>query len=102
MEWSRLDRVDVDVAGEIVDISRRDRDALLQELCFVSGCERIRKTFEVAGDHAPVVLDARQRSRLRAVLEIWERDGLRPEGMTGLLVALARADGHLSTGPVDG
>jgi hypothetical protein len=101
MEWSRLDRVDVVVAGEIVDISRRDRDALLQRLCFVAGCERIRKTIEAAGDHTPVELDARQRSRLRAVLEDWESEGFPPEGMAGLLVALVRAEGHVSTRPMD-
>jgi hypothetical protein len=102
MEWSRLDRIDVVIAGEAVDISRRDRDALLQRLCFAAGCERIRKTIEAAGDHSPIELDARQRSRLRAVLEDWESEGFPPEGMTSLHVALERADRYVSTKPIDG
>ena len=82
----------VDVAGKIVEISRRDRDTLLQELCFVAECEAIREKLETSGVHRPVELDGEQRSRLRAVLEVWERDGLPPDGIAHLLAALVQAD----------
>ena len=103
MEESPLDRELVDVAGEIVEISRRDRDALLQELCIVPGCETIRERFEVGSKQRPVELDGEQRSHLRVVLEVWERDGLPPDGIAGLLAALVRADphGHVGTASFD-
>lgn len=89
MEASRFDRVQVDVAGEIVEISLHDRDTLLTELCFVAGCESIREKFEAAGEHRPVELDGEQRSRLRAALEVY---AMRPDGIARLLAALVRAD----------
>ena len=64
MEESRLDRELVDVAGEIVEISRRDRDALLQELCIVPGCETIRERFEVGSKQRPVELHCEVPTRL--------------------------------------
>jgi hypothetical protein len=67
-----VDRVRVAVAGETVEISRRDRDSLLQELCHVPGCGSIREKFEAAGEHRWVELGGEQRSRLRAVVELWE------------------------------
>lgn len=92
MEQQRLEHVLVDVAGELVEISRHDRDTLLQELCFVAGTEPIREKLEAVGEGRPVDLDAGQRSQLRAALEVWERDGLPPDGMARLLAALERAD----------
>jgi len=93
MEEDRLDQVLVDVAGETVMISRRDRDALLYELCVVAGCQTIRKRFEMAGERMPVALDdERELARLRVALEVWEREGLPPPGSARLLAALVRAD----------
>jgi len=92
MEESRPDRELVDVAGEIVEISRRDRDALLQELAVTAGHRAIREKFEAAGEHRPVELDREDISELRATLELWERDGLPPDGIAPLLAALVRAD----------
>jgi hypothetical protein len=92
MEEGGLDQVLVDVAGEIVEISRRDRGALLQELCVVAGCGSIRKTFETSGERSPVRLDREQQLRLRPALEAWEREGLPPPGIASLLAALVRAE----------
>jgi hypothetical protein len=87
----RLDRVLVNVADEIVEISRKERDVLLNRLCFVPGSETVRERFEAVSTTRPVVLDAGQRSRLRTALDGWDRD-LRPHGITRLHAALIRND----------
>ena len=92
MEESDLDRELVDVAGELVVLSRRDRDALLQELALTAGHRAIREKFETAGNHSAVELDGEERAELRATLEAWKRDGLPPQGMAPLLDALVRAE----------
>jgi hypothetical protein len=91
MEPSQPDRVRVDVAGELVDITWHERDLLLEELSFVRGCMDIRQAFEAVGAIRTVELDDTQRSRLSAALEDWGEHGdQRPEGLTRLLMALER------------
>lgn len=94
MEESRPDRVRIDLTGGTVELSKRERDILLQELSLVPGSKRLREELAAAGASRPVRLDDEQRSRLRTVLEAWDRDALLPEGITRLLTALARAGGQ--------
>ena len=92
---SRLDRVQVDVAGEIVEISWDERDALLEKLETVAGCDTIVKKFEAVGASRPVHPDDEQGSRLCVALELRGVSVL-PDGLARLLIALIRADpgGH--------
>jgi hypothetical protein len=92
VESSRLERVRVDVAGEIVEIYWHERDMLLQELSFVAGSKTIREKFEAVGASRPVELDDMERPHLRATLEGWELDIVPPEGIGRLQTALERAD----------
>ena len=103
MAASRLDRVQVDVAGEIVEISWDERDTLLERLERIAGCETIVETFEAVGASRPVQLDDEQRSRLRVTLELWGITVI-PDGLMRLLMALVRADpgGEVGTAFVDG
>jgi hypothetical protein len=87
----RLDRVQVDVAGELAEISWYERDTLLEKLETVDGCDTIVQRFEAVGASRPVHLDDAQRSRLRVALELWGVSVM-PDGLTRLLVALVRAD----------
>src|SRR5258706_12849833 len=91
MESSGLDRVHVDVEGEIYEITWDERDVLLAKLRNILGCESIIERFWAAGATSPVYLDGEQRSRLRVRLELW---GIRvlPDGLADLLIALVRAD----------
>jgi hypothetical protein len=91
MEARRLDRVQVDVAGEIVEISWGERDKLLGKLRVLDGCETIVQNFEAVGASRPVELDDDQRSRLRVMLELWGITLLSKE-LAHLLVVLVRAD----------
>ncbi|HEY8777380.1 MAG TPA: hypothetical protein VIM33_13015 [Gaiellaceae bacterium] len=92
MEAGRLDRVRVDVAGEIVEISWDERDVLLEELAFAADTKSIRVKFEAVGASRPVELDAEQRARLRTALDDWGSDRLQPDGIARLHAALVRAD----------
>jgi hypothetical protein len=94
----RLDRVGVDVAGEIVEISWDERDALLEKLETIAGCDTIVVKFDAVGASRPVHLDDEQRWRLRVALELWGVSVL-PDGLARLLIALVRADpgGHVGT-----
>ena len=98
MEVSRLDRVQVAVADEIVEIRWAERDALLEKLETIAGCDTIVEKFEAVGASRPVHLDDEQRSRLRVALELWGVSVL-PDGLARLLIALVRADpgGHVGT-----
>ena len=91
MEAGRLDRVRVDVAGEIVEITWDERDVLLEELAFAEGTKSIRERFEAVGASRPVELDAEQRARLRGALDDWGEDRLQPEGIARLHAALRSA-----------
>jgi hypothetical protein len=91
VESSRLDRVHVDVAGEIVLITWNERDVLLEELAFAEGTKQIRESFEAVGARQPVELDGEQRARLRTALDEWGSDRLQPEGIARLHAALVRA-----------
>jgi hypothetical protein len=103
MEASRLDRVQVNVTGDVVEISWDERDALLARLRTVAGCERIVQRFEAVGASRPVQLNEEQRSRLRVTLELWGVSVI-PDGLDQLLIALVRADpgGQVGTGFMDG
>jgi hypothetical protein len=94
----RLDRVQVDVAEEIVEISWDERDMLLEKLETVAGCDTIVEKFEAVGASRPAHLNDEQRLHLRVALELWGVSVL-PDGLTRLLVALVRADpgGHVGT-----
>jgi hypothetical protein len=87
----RLDRVHVDVAGVIVELTWNERDMLLHKLLAVAGCETVIARFQSVGASRPVELDDDQRSRLRVTLELWGLSVL-PDGLTHLLIALVRAD----------
>jgi hypothetical protein len=91
METSRLARVHVEVAENLVEITWGERDTLLDKLRFVTGCETIIERFWSAGASRPVELDDEQRSRLRVTLELWGVSVL-PDGLARLLIALVQAD----------
>jgi hypothetical protein len=86
-----LDRVQVDVAGNFVDIGWDERERLLERLRDVAGSGTIVERFWAVGVSGPVKLDAMQRSRLRVTLELWGISVL-PEGLARLLIALVQAD----------
>lgn len=93
MDASRLDRVQVDVAGEIVEITWGERDALLGKLRRVAGNETIIEKLEGAGASRPVDLDDEQVSRLRTELGFWDNSANEmPESVARLLTALIGAD----------
>jgi hypothetical protein len=92
MDASRLDRVPVDVDGEIVEISWDERDALLNHLAYVAGSHSVRDRFAVVGATRPVDLTPDDRWRLRVALEAWDRDMLASDGISRLRDALVRAD----------
>jgi hypothetical protein len=71
MAPDRLDRVQVDVEGQIVEITWHERDTLLHNLRDTAGCETIIERFWAAGASRPVELDSKQRSHLRLTLELW-------------------------------
>jgi hypothetical protein len=98
----RLDRVHVDVAGEIIELTWNERDMLLHKLLTVAGCETVIARFQAVGARRPVGLDDDQRSRLRVTLELWGVSVL-PDGLARLLIALVRADpgGHVGTASFD-
>ena len=89
---SRSDRVQIDVAGTIVEITWSEWDTLLEKLRTVAGSDIAIARFEALGDGRSVVeLDHEQRSRLRVTLERWGVSVL-PYGLARLLIALVRAD----------
>jgi hypothetical protein len=93
MESGRLDRVQVDVAGEIIEITWGERDILLEELAWAENTKPIRVKFEAVGASRPVELDDEDRARLRKALDDWGSDRLQPAGIARLHAALAGADG---------
>jgi hypothetical protein len=103
MEASRLDRVQVVVMGDVVEIGWDEQDALLARLRTVAGCERIVQRFEAVGASRPVELNDEQRSRLRVTLELWGVSVI-PDGLARLLIALVRADpgGQVGAGFMNG
>jgi hypothetical protein len=100
---SRLNRVQVDVAGELVDLTWDERDALLRKLRRVAECETIVQKFEAVGASRAVQLDDEQQTRLRVTLELWGVSTM-PDGLMRLLLALVRDDpgGDVSTGRFEG
>jgi hypothetical protein len=99
----RLNCVQVDVAGTLVDISWEERATLLHKLQTVGGCDAIvEKLVDAVAGSGPAELDDEQQLRLRVTLERWgfiELTG----GLEHLLVALVRADprGEVGTRFVD-
>jgi hypothetical protein len=98
MEPGRLDRVQVDVVGELVEISWTERDTLLDQLQADDESDTIIDAFEAVGASRPVELDDDERTHLRVTLELWGVAVL-PDGLARLLIALVRADpsGHVGT-----
>jgi hypothetical protein len=96
METNRLDRVRVDVEGNVVEINWAERDELLFKLRFVAGCETIVEKFEAVGASRPAELDDDERSRLRVALEVWARDVVPSDGIGRLLAALQAEPGSSS------
>lgn len=92
MEANRLERVRINLPDEVIELSRHERDVLLEELCFVAGLKSVRERFEAVGATQPVELDDGQRLSLRTVLTGWESDIALPDGIARLLGALERAD----------
>jgi hypothetical protein len=91
MEASRLDRVLINLAGEVVQITWAERDTLLEELAFAAETKPIRVKFEAVGASRPVELDADDRAHLRKALDEWGSDRLQPDGIARLHAALVRA-----------
>lgn len=81
-------RIRVDVRGQVIEITREERDELLEELCFVAGCKEIREKLEAVTATWTLVLDASQRARLRVALAIREGEVALPDGLARLLAAL--------------
>lgn len=59
MEASRLRDVRINLPGEQVEITQQERDALLQELCFVAHCRPIRERLETVGATSAAASGAR-------------------------------------------
>ena len=91
MEAGRLDRVHIGTSGRMVEISWGERTELLFKLRYVAGCETIIAKFGAVRVSRPVELERAERVRLRAALEVWERDVLPSEGLARLLDALVQA-----------
>ena len=87
-----FDRVRVDVAGEIVEISWNERDAVLNQLAYVAGSHSVRERFEAVGASRSINLNPQQRARLREALDDWDRGNLPPDGISRLRDALVSAD----------
>jgi hypothetical protein len=94
MEASRLDRVRVQVDGDIIEISWAERDALLNHLAYVAGSQSVRGRFEAVGASGSRAVDLTpdDRWRLRVALDDWDRDMLKSDGISRLRDALVRAD----------
>jgi hypothetical protein len=96
-----LNRPQVDVDGELVEIAWDERATLLRKLQTVAGGNTIvQKLVDAVGASRPAELDDEQRSRLRVTLE-HSGFSVLPDGLEHLRVALVRADprGHVGTGP---
>jgi hypothetical protein len=94
---SRLNRVQIDVEGELVQIDWDERDRMLAKLRAIAGSGAIVAAFEAVGASRPVTLPNDQRITLRVMLEVWEGIDELPEGLARLLAALTRADPHSSS-----
>jgi hypothetical protein len=91
MDASQVDRVQIEVAENLVEITWDERDTLLRRLRIVKGSDTIIERFWAAGASWPVELDDEQRSRLRPMLELWGVSVL-PDGLARLRDALTQAD----------
>lgn len=88
VQASRLDRVQINVEGEIVEITWDERDTLLDAF---DGSETIIEQFWAVGTSRPVLLNDKQQLRVRLTLERWGVSVL-PDGLANLLITLVRAD----------
>jgi hypothetical protein len=89
----RLNRVQIDVAGTIVEISWDERATLLQKLHTAAYCDTIiEKLVDATGGNGPTELDDEEQSRLRVTLERWGINVLQPAGLEHLLLALVQAN----------
>ena len=89
---SRLSRVDIEIAENLVEITWDERERLLDKLRDVAGCDTIIERFWAVGASIPVELDDEQQTRLRVALEFWEQRNPLPDGLARLLDALFNAD----------
>jgi hypothetical protein len=89
VEVTRVDRVQIGVSGNVIEITWTERDWLLTRILGVLGFGSITDKFKVSGATRVVELDPDERARLRGALEVWERD--LTEGLAKLLAALALA-----------
>jgi hypothetical protein len=84
---SRLDRVRIDVSGNVIEITWAERDWLRTRILGVLGFGPITDKLEAAGATRAVELNPDERARLRGALEVWEQD--LTDGLAKLLAALA-------------
>jgi hypothetical protein len=87
----RSDRLQIDVAGTIVEITWAERETLLAKLRTVDGSDATITSLAAAGTSGPVELADSERAHLRVTLELWGISVL-PYGLARLLIALVRAD----------
>ena len=93
VEASRLDRIRIDVQGNVVEISWDERRWLLGKIAVVHGYESIVAQFHaVVAANRPVELDFDECARLRAPLEFWASE--LTDGLARLLAALVDAAPH--------
>ncbi len=88
------DKVHVDVAGDLVEISWAEREELLERIRIVAGDKAIVSKFTAAGTSRHVELGKDEISRLRMTLELWDAVALGdlPDGIVGLLAAVVKAN----------
>lgn len=87
----RLDRVEVATRDGVVEITRHEREVLLEQLAFTPGMKAVREKFETAAASTPVELSDDEQTSLRIALEGWGSDSLQPAGIARLHAALAGA-----------
>jgi hypothetical protein len=96
MSSDRTNRVRIDVAGEMVEITWHERDVLLEELAWAPGMKAVRERFEAVDATRPVELTEGEQSDLREALDSWGSDSLQPDGIARLHSALGSAASEAS------
>jgi hypothetical protein len=96
-------RVHVEVGENLVEISWDERTALLDKLSNMADSGPIIERFWSGGASTSVVLNDKQRSCVRVILELWGVSVL-PDGLARLLLALVKVDpgGDVGTALSDG
>jgi hypothetical protein len=91
MSSNGTSRIRIDVAGEIVEMTSRERDMLLVGLAWAPGVQAVRRKFAAVGTARPVELDYRDRLELWNALGGLGTDFLEPDGIARLHCALGAA-----------